>query len=363
MPSMFDLMEPRIHYAHSADQTSIAYWTVGDGPPLVYLAGGPWSHIELWQVPECRRWYERLAQDRMLVRYDLRGTRLSERNVADFSLDTLVGDLEAVVDRLSLGRFALFGAADAGPVALAYAARHPDRVSRLVLWCAWVRPADISSPSVRAWLSLSDYNWDLMTEMCAHLALGWSGGEVGRQAAQRLREVVTPEVMQAALAALERVDVLDLLPRVQAPTLVLHRRNLPWLPVDVASRLASRLPNARLTVFPGEATAPYLGDAAELARMIEEFLDEEEEVVPSDGPPPRVPILGSRPGLSHPNGLTEREIEVLRLIASGQTNSEIADELTLSVRTVERHIGNLYGKIGARGRADATAYALTRELV
>ncbi len=128
--------EPRIRYARTADGISIAFWTLGDGFPLVYLAGGPWSHVELWNVPECRRWYERLARNRRLVRYAVRGTGLSDREVADFSLDALVRDAEAVVDQLGLERFALFGAADAGPVAIAYAARHPERVSQLVLWCA-----------------------------------------------------------------------------------------------------------------------------------------------------------------------------------------------------------------------------------
>ena len=80
-------MEPRIQYAQTADGVSIAFWTLGEGEPLVYIAGGPWNHIELWQVPECHRWYERLAQKRMLVRYDLRGTGLSERTVSDYSVD------------------------------------------------------------------------------------------------------------------------------------------------------------------------------------------------------------------------------------------------------------------------------------
>ena len=144
-------MGPRIQYARAADGVSIAFWTLGRGTPLVYLAGGPWSHVELWDIPECRRWYERLAEQRMLVRFDVRGTGLSERDVSDYSLEALLLDLEAVVDRLGLARFALFGAADAGPVAIAYAARHPERVARLVLWCAWARGADVQSPRIRAW--------------------------------------------------------------------------------------------------------------------------------------------------------------------------------------------------------------------
>ncbi len=370
-------MEPRIHYTKTADRVSLAFWSLGKGEPLVYMAGGPWSHIELWQVPECRRWYERLARDRMLVRYDMRGTGLSERSASDFSLDALVLDVEAVVDRLGLDGFALLGAADAGPVAVAYAARHPERVSRLVLWCCWARNADISSPRLRAWRGLIDQDWELMTETCAHIVLGWSGGEVGRRAAQHLRESVTPETARQALDALRRFDVTHLLPEVKAPTLVLHRREVSWLPVDIARGLASAIRGARLTLLEGDSTAPYLGDTEAAASAIDEFLGdgeafggrEDSQIAGLRTTPAQKPFVeegaGSRKGRAraHANGLTEREVEVLRLLAGGQTNKEIAQELVLSVRTVERHIGNIYGKIRARGRADATAYALTRRLV
>jgi len=144
-------MEPRIQYATTADGASIAFWTLGEGMPFVQM---PWllsSHIELeWQIPEMRSWYERLAQKRMLVRYDARGAGLSDRDVADFSLDAQVLDLEAVVDRLGLERFALFGGGFEGPVAIAYAARHPERVSHLLLWCSWARTRDTASPRLRA---------------------------------------------------------------------------------------------------------------------------------------------------------------------------------------------------------------------
>ena len=167
--------------------------------------------------------------------------------------------MEAVVDRLDLGRFDIFGAFDAGPVAIAFAARHPERVPHLILWCSWARTSDIRSPRIRAWLGLIDQDWELMTDTCAHLALGWPAGEVGRHAAQRLRESVTPEAARAALEAMGQFDVTALLPRLKAPTLVLHRGDIPWLPVDIARSLASRIPDARLTVMEGESTAPYLG--------------------------------------------------------------------------------------------------------
>lgn len=368
-------MRSPIQYIRTADGVSIAYWTLGDGQPLVYLAGGPWNHIELWDLPECRRWYERLARQRMLVRYDIRGTGLSERDVADYSLDALVLDVEAVVDRLGLDRFGLLGAADGGQVAAAYAARHPDRVSRLILWCSWARTSDIRSPRIQAWLGLIDQDWDLMTETCAHLALGWSAGEIGRYAAEQLRQSVTREGAQAALDAHGRFDVTPILPQVQAPTLVVHRRDISWLPLDMARDLASRLLEARLTVLEGESTAPYLGDMEAAAKAIDEFLEGgldpgKADLVETGATAANLEAdvgdeFKSRRSraLGYPNGLTQREVEVLRLIASGRTNNEIANELYLSVRTIERHITNIYGKINARGRAGATAYALTRGII
>ena len=358
-------MEPRIRYAISVDGVSIAFWTLGRGEPLLYMAGGPWGHVELWDIPQCRSWYERLAQERMLVRYDVRGTGFSERDVSDHSLDALVADVEAVVDRLGLDRFDMFGAFDAGPVAIAYAARHPERVSHLILWCSWARTSDMRSPRIRAWLGLIDQDWELMTDTCAHLALGWPAGEVGRHAAQRLRESVSPEAARAALEAMGTFDVTELLPRLKVPTLVLHRNDIPWLPVSIARELASRIPDARLSILEGESTAPYLGDTEAAASAIDEFLDEGKEERTeqreADARVSKQEESGADRG--HSDGLTTREVEVLRLLAGGKTNDEISEELFLSVRTVERHVANIYAKIGARGRANATAYALTHNLI
>jgi pimeloyl-ACP methyl ester carboxylesterase/DNA-binding CsgD family transcriptional regulator len=358
-------MQPRIRYAITADGVSIAFWMLGEGTPLVYMTGGPWGHIELWDILECRRWYERLAQERMLLRYDVRGTGYSEREVSDHSLDALVADVEAVVDRLELDRFDMFGAFDAGPVAIAYAARHPERVSHLILWCSWARTSEIRSPRIRAWLGLIDQDWELMTDTCAHLALGWPAGEVGRHAAQRLRESVTPKAARAALEAMGTFDVTELLPRLKVPTLVLHRGDIPWLPVSIARELTSRIPDARLMILEGESTAPYLGDTEAAASAIDEFLGEVEEGRTAQPEADALPSErdGSGPTRGYPHGLTAREVEVLRYLAGGKTNGEIAEELFVSVRTVERHVANIYSKIGARGRANATAYALSLNLI
>ncbi len=348
-------MKPRIRFAKATDGVNIAFWTLGEGAPLVYMTGGPWNHIELWQIPECQLWYERIGRQRMLVRYDVRGTGMSERNVTDFSLETQLLDVEAVVGKLGLEKFDLFGAAGAGPAAVAYAVRHPDRVQHLILWCAWANTSAVQGPRIQAWLSLIGQDWELMTDTCAQIVLGWSGGEIGHHAADNLRKSVTQEVARAALTAMGSYDVTEFLPKIQSPTLVLHRNNIAWIPIDIAKQLASEIPDSRLMILAGESPAPYLGDMEPAIEAIAEFLRE--------GGAERLPVGGSAKSDTYPDGLTQREAEVLRLIAGGKTNNEIAKELFLSVRTVERHIGNAYGKIDARGRADATAYALTHQLL
>ncbi|HLA18044.1 MAG TPA: alpha/beta hydrolase, partial [Dehalococcoidia bacterium] len=190
-------MEPRIQYAQTADGVSIAFYALGEGMPLVYLPNIPLDHIQMgWQFPECRRWYERLAERRKLVRYDSRGWGLSERDVTEYSLDVLMLDLEGVVDRLSLGRFALLGGLQMGPVAIAYAARNPERVSHLILWCSWARASDFyTSPRLRALRELLEKDWELYTETMGHVMLGWSQGEPSHQAAELYRESVTRQTL------------------------------------------------------------------------------------------------------------------------------------------------------------------------
>jgi class 3 adenylate cyclase len=227
--------------------------------------------------PRWRRWYERLAEKRKLVRYDMRGSGLSERDVTDYSLDALMLDLEAVADRLGSERFALFGLAYAGPVAIAYAARHPERVSRLVLWCSWARASDTASPQLRALGRLIDADWDLYTQTATHTILGWSKGEQARRQAAIMRESITQEALQQVLKAHRAFDVTSLLSQITSPTLVLHRRQIPWLDINVARGLASGIANAHLALLEGESVAPFFGDTEAAANAIDEFLGEGEE--------------------------------------------------------------------------------------
>jgi pimeloyl-ACP methyl ester carboxylesterase len=253
-------MEPRIQYATTSDGVSIAYWTLGEGPPLVHNAPA-FPHLQLeWQIPKIRAWYERLAQKRKLIRYDMRGTGLSQREIP-YSPESLVLDLEPVVDRLVLDTFALLGTLNGGQAAITYAARNPERVSQLILWCTYSRAADwTTSPQIQAVRALMDKDWDTYAETAAHVLFGWSAGDEARAFATLIRESTTPEALHIWIRAMSEVDVTALLPHVQSPTLVLHRRQVQALGVDVVMRLASRIPQARLVILEGTALMPYLDD-------------------------------------------------------------------------------------------------------
>ena len=273
-------MEPRIQYAKTKDGVNIAYWTLGEGTPLVHLSFA-FSHIQLeWQIPECRRWYERLAEKRTLVRMDPRGLGLSERDITELSADAWVLDVEAVVDRLGLEKFALLGPWHTGPVAIAYAARHPERVSRLILWGAYAWASEyLALTEIRAIRPIVGTAWQTYTEAVAHVLLGWSAGEPARRYAALVHDSVRPEFFEAVIVpALNEFDVRPLLPEVRSPTLVLHRRQCALVSVDSARGLASGIPDARLVVLEGESGAPYLGDTEAVLSAINEFLGEGEEM-------------------------------------------------------------------------------------
>jgi len=279
-------VEPRIQYAKTADGVSIAFWTLGEGEPLVHLSPFPFGHIQMeWQWPGWRSWYQRLADKRMLVRYDARWAGLSERKVTDYSQGVWVLDLEAVVDHLALERFALFGPLAPGAAAIAYAVRHPERVSHLVLWCFFGASDFLRLPQLQASLRLLDADWELFTETMAHAMLGWAAGDEARWLAALTRESATPEALRAVAATTAEFDVAPLLPQVRSPTLVLHRRQLEWPKVDVARALASQIPDARLVLLEGASRFPYQDDMGAVLAAIDEFLGEGEEPEPAVAPP------------------------------------------------------------------------------
>jgi pimeloyl-ACP methyl ester carboxylesterase/DNA-binding CsgD family transcriptional regulator len=349
-------VEPRIQYATASDGVTIAYTVSGSGPALVWLPPVPFSNVMAqWGIPLLRTAYESLANHVRLVLYDGRGTGQSQRDVDDLSLDAMVRDLEAVVASARLGRFSLFGYYHSCLLAIAYAATHPTQVTRLLLFGGAARGWDAMAPAeTQALLTLIERDWDLFTDAAAHAWLGWSAGETGRLMADAFRTATTPATARSMLQMARETDVSGDLPRVRAPALVLHRQGERQIPVDVSKELAATLPNGTLLQLHGATPTLFVEDPEGDVKILVDFLTDGVAQAPAPAPQER---------RREANTLTPRELEVLRLVAGGESNAEVAHRLGLSVHTVERHLANLYPKIGARGRSDATAYAIRRGMV
>ena len=299
--------QPRFQYARTSDGVSIAYRTIGEGKPLVGVTTGPWGIAMESQNRGYRRWYERLSRSRMVILYDMRGTGLSS-GVVDWSIDAQVRDLGALADHLELDSLDLVGPPFGGPVAIAYAARHPERVSHLILWCAWARTKDaMGSPQAQAMLALLDHDWEVFTEMLSYMIFGWESGAEAHELAVAFRENVKQEQLRTYINAFLEFDVSDLLAQVQPPTLVVQSRTAAIPTVDVAQGLASRIPNARLVLVNGPAI-PWAGDMEAHARAFEEFLGDSPQTIaesqPAPGPSGTAVILFA--DIADSTGLTER---------------------------------------------------------
>ena len=266
-------MEPRIQYAKTKDGVSIAFWTLGEGgTPLVHLQSIPVSHVQLESRYSYRELYEKIVAKRKLIRLDFRGFGMSDREVERFSLDTWLQDLEAVVGRLGLETFALSALVHSGPLAIAYAARHSEQVSHLIVMDSAARVADsLATPQAQSMADMLVRDWEMFSENMGGIFFGW-----GREDAVRLgefvRACVTPEMARHAFAALARVDVTELLPRVTAPTLVIRHSGIKIVTQDMARGLVAGIPDARLLVIEGV----YSLDWERVVSAIDEFLGEGE---------------------------------------------------------------------------------------
>jgi pimeloyl-ACP methyl ester carboxylesterase/DNA-binding CsgD family transcriptional regulator len=357
VPATLGGMDPRVAYARTTDDVSIAYTSVGRGPTLVIMPGVPFSDFAAeWRIPVLRRAFEGLAAHIQVVHYDGRGTGHSQRHVDDLSLEARLRDLDAVVGALQLTRFALLGFYNSCTHAIAFAARHPDKVTRIAFFGGSARGwSPMSAPGTQALLSLIERDWDTFVESIAHAWLGWSASEHGRLATEWFRSATTPAVARATLEIASGIDVSDDLPRVTCPALVLHRTGGTVITRSMSDELAAGLPNGRLHLLDGESAGLFFEHTDDVVRDLVTF-------VTGDGPERPPAGRSSRPRRHEPGDLTPRELEVLRLLAGGESNAEIARRLAISIHTVERHVVNLYRKIDARGRADATAYAVRRGL-
>ena len=319
------------------DNVPIAYSAAGSGPPLVFVSSPPYSLI-LDQERKAS-WWDALMKQRQVIRYDVRGTGASQGAGATLTVDSAVRDLAAVADALSLETFSLMTINDGAAIGLAYAAECPQRVDSLMVFNGWSHGADCvddaSGPMERA-MRGNDHR--LYTELLAQVSMNFQGGQRGRTLAELMRASSTPETLRSVLAAMDGWDVRPLLASVRCPVLVIQ--NEQGFPARGAGeRLASLLPAGRFTHLAGTERPPV--------EEVVSFFDEFRTIAPAE---PQTT-------------LSRREVEVLRLLAEGYANKQIAFQLGISLNTVLRHVSNVFDKTGAHNRVEAASAARRLGLV
>jgi pimeloyl-ACP methyl ester carboxylesterase/DNA-binding CsgD family transcriptional regulator len=339
-----------IRFCTAPDGARLAFAVHGRGPPLVRVA--TWlTHLERdWDSPVWRHWLDRLGTSYSVLRYDERGCGLSGDGADELSVDTWVRDLGTVIDAVGLEQFALLGISQGAAIAVAYAARHPERITDLVLYGGYARGRRLRGQVAEE------------EALIAAIRAGWAGEEpayrhlfsmlflphgTSEQLAwydELLRATTSAGTAARLFEARGGVEVVDAARAVRARTLVVHAREDRVVPVEEGRLLASLIPGARLLVL-DSANHILLEDEP----AWEQFLEELNQFLrPSSAPP----------GAAHLEELSPRELEVLELVAGGLTNEAIAARLFLSVRTVERHLSTIYVKLGLSGKAARAAAAV-----
>jgi pimeloyl-ACP methyl ester carboxylesterase/tRNA A-37 threonylcarbamoyl transferase component Bud32 len=279
-------MEQQIHFCTTDDRVRIAYATVGQGPPLVKAAN--WlSHLEFdWSSPIWRHLLAEFARDHQFIRYDERGNGLSDWKVADLSFDAWVEDLESVVEAAGVDRFPLLGISQGGAVAIAYAVRYPERVSRLILygayaqgWAAREVPEEIEQR--QAQLTLVKLGWGKDNPAFRQLWTSLYAPDATPEQAQSFNDLqrvtTSPENAVKLLKVMGDIDVVDLLPQVKVPTLVLHCREESGVPFEQGRLLAASIPGAQFVPLNGRNHLLLEGDPSwgKFVREVRRFLGTE----------------------------------------------------------------------------------------
>lgn len=347
-------MELKVQYARRSDGARTAMTVVGSGPVLV-VPPSYISHLEWHQrEPHVRAFYDRLAAHFTTILYDQHGVGLSDRNRTNFTIEDDLLDVEAVVSALRLTKFSLFGVSTGGMVALLYTGRHPDRVSRLVLYGTSAGFQRGEHPRFEAALAalgeLIRANWALGSRTVAGAFFPSSTPADILDSFSRLQRIAaTPEVAARIIEHLYDVDLRPVARALDLPVLILHRREDNVIPFAAGRELASLIRDSRFLPLDGDIHHPAYRDTDSVLGPAIAFL---EEIRPFERQGQALPVV------SETDSLSRRELEVLRLIASGRSNRQIAQRLTISIHTADRHVSNILGKLGAANRAEAASFAV-----
>ena len=339
-PSARDTRRP-VRFFTAPTGARIAYAHTGRGKPLLVPAA--WiSHLELlWQDRAYRDFFTPLSAVRTVVQYDRPGCGLSDQMPGPAGLAADLTLLEALADHLGLERFDLLGISLGAPVSIAFGALFPQRVDRLILYGGYADGSDVAAPGVRtAMLGMIRAHWGLGSEMLADIFIPDADAATRALFTRLQKEAASPELAADLLAQCYEIDVTDLLDRVGAPTLVVHRRGDRAIPYRAGRALAARIPGARLISLPGRSHFPHVGDAAAVVHAILEFLGHGTTALPPEPP----------------DALTARQLQVAALVAEGMTNRQIAQRLGIEERSAEGHVERIRLRLGVSSRAQVAAW-------
>jgi pimeloyl-ACP methyl ester carboxylesterase/DNA-binding CsgD family transcriptional regulator len=353
-------VQQTIRFIKSTDGTRLAVASSGSGAPLVKSAN--WlSHLEFdWQSPVWRHWFEFLSAGRQLIRYDPRGCGLSDWDVADLTHEAQVADLEAIIEASDLDRFPLLGISQGGAACIEYAVRHPERVTKLVLYGGysegWAQRGDEAKRQGAALIELIRQGWaqdnPAFRQLFASLFIPDANAEQIRWFSDLMRTTTQPEIAARILESFGAINVRSLLPKVTVPTVVVHARGDARIPFDQGRLMASEIPGAQFVTLESRNHILIEGEPAwvRFREAFDDFLGA--GVTATDG-------SGGKGDLPE---LTARENALLRLVALGHANGEIAKRLFISEKTVRNHLTNVFEKLGVDSRAKAIVLARDRGL-
>ncbi|HKJ36173.1 MAG TPA: alpha/beta fold hydrolase [Solirubrobacterales bacterium] len=357
-------MEQRIRFCE-IDGRRIAYAEAGSGPALVLPS--PWVgnvHTD-WEYPDYRFFVEQLAAEHTVIRYDRPGTGLSDRELPEeMSLEYDVHVLEELLGEIGCERASLFGLSCGGSIAVEFAARNPDATDALVLTGCYADGSRLANPAVReSIVSVIRASWGLGARMLADLFVPGASQEERAQWTRFQRESADADSAAQLYELIYTYDTSTSASEAGAPALVLHRRGDRAVAFELGRELASILPNARFVQLDGDRHLPWHGDSEALLTETRSFLAaqrSEREPTGADGAAGPEPAAAPQRAPAQPVDapeLSNRELEVLRLVAEGLSDPEIAERLVLSPHTVHRHVANIRTKLRQPSRAAAAARA------
>jgi pimeloyl-ACP methyl ester carboxylesterase/DNA-binding CsgD family transcriptional regulator len=354
------LMQPEVQYAR-CDDGYVAYQVIGEGPVDVLLIFADLTHIEFaWREPGVARFLSRLADWSRLIYCDKRGFGLSDPLTGRPTIQDRMREIEAVLEAAGSERATLFGIWEGGQMAMSFAAAHPERVASLVLYGSGPRNCNAPDYQLLAdrefiipGLEYLVEHWGDPDAIPLEILAPSRANDVAfrRWFAELYRLSSSPgQYLQTATWALD-VDVRELLPSIPVPTLILHRAGDMFCPIANGRYLTDNIPDAQFVELEGSDHLPFVGDIDSITDAVEAFVTG--RIARRRRAAHVVPVaLRNR-------GVTRREFEVLDLVASGATNSDIANELHISVRTVETHVSSLLTKLGGENRAALIAAGIS----